>query len=187
MKRLALISLMLCAFAAWAQETTYYQEAPDDWRGEVIPFPLGFAPEIPLKGLEELRFAPGMFKAEQPDYFSYTFLWWLEGKPTLSTTDLEAHLMAYYVGLYKAVSKKAEKKTDHFKVSVSQGKGGTYTGTIDWVDPFVTEKPLKLHMKIRRWRCEAQEREALFFELSPQPTSHEVWQVMGAQKAGTCD
>src|SRR3954468_9210935 len=40
------------------------------WKTETIPFPLDFAPTIPLQGVEELRFAPGMFKPEAPGYWS---------------------------------------------------------------------------------------------------------------------
>ncbi len=53
---------------------TLYQTAPSDWRPEVIPFPLGFAPDLGLEGVEELRFAPGMFDAKAADYFSYCFV-----------------------------------------------------------------------------------------------------------------
>ena len=36
---------------------------PDGWRSETIPFPLEFAPSIPHRGVEEIRFAPGFGRA----------------------------------------------------------------------------------------------------------------------------
>jgi hypothetical protein len=32
---------------------------PAEWKSEIIPFPLGFAPGLAHRGLEELRFPPG--------------------------------------------------------------------------------------------------------------------------------
>src|SRR5688500_6206534 len=49
------------------------------WRTETIPFPLPFAPELPHRGLVELRFSPGMFKADSEELWTYSFVWWLEG------------------------------------------------------------------------------------------------------------
>ena len=43
-----------------------------------MPFPLDFAPELPYRGLEELRFAPKFFNPDAPAYWSYAFAWWLE-------------------------------------------------------------------------------------------------------------
>jgi len=50
----------------------------DGWGKETIPFPLKFAPEIKLEGVEELRFSPGMFSEDSEEYWSYFFVWWLD-------------------------------------------------------------------------------------------------------------
>ena len=44
-------------------EIPFSMPTPEGWRTETIPFPLEFAPELEYEGLEELRFAPGMFDA----------------------------------------------------------------------------------------------------------------------------
>lgn len=49
------------------------QNVPADWDKEVFTFPLQFAPSIELEGIEEVYFAPGMFKPEASDYFNYIF------------------------------------------------------------------------------------------------------------------
>ena len=35
--------------------------------------PKDFAPDMKWKGKEEIRFAPGMFKPNAPDFFSHRF------------------------------------------------------------------------------------------------------------------
>src|SRR4051794_9456116 len=61
---------------------------PPGFRTETIPFPLGFAPDLPYRGVEELRFAPGMFQPGAPDFWSYAFVWWLEGNPSFTGDSL---------------------------------------------------------------------------------------------------
>lgn len=191
---LRLICLIFMISPVMAQESaqTLFQSAPADWRSEVIPFPLGFAPEIDLKGREELRFAPGMYKADADDYFSYTFLWWADGKVEVNEAMLQKHVLAYFTGLYKVVSKKQKKDISSFSVAVSAADKGTwypdasqhFTATAKWVDPFVTEKPVILNMKIAQWGC--QDQTAVFFLVSPQEQTHAVWKTMESMKAGAC-
>ena len=50
---------------------------PPRWRTETIPFPLEFAPELAYVGLEELRFAPGMFKAGAEDFWKSKSGWFI--------------------------------------------------------------------------------------------------------------
>ena len=45
-----------------------------DWKGERIRLPPAFAPAMKLKGIEEIRFAPGMFQAQSDSFFSYAFV-----------------------------------------------------------------------------------------------------------------
>lgn len=171
-----------------------YRQAPPDWRAEVIPFPLPFAPGIDLAGVEELRFAPGMYEPDSEDYFTYTFVWSLDGRPDLDARTLENHLLAYYRGLYAAVSKKADKDLSSFGVRLHQAQvqEGSDPGTArlqgraDWIDPFVTEKPLALNIRARRWHCRTSDRSVVFFSVSPQPHEHAVWRSMAGQEIAAC-
>ena len=115
LKNTVLIFIILCgvlkADVAYAQETKavkkpiHYDGTPDKWRFEPIPFPLDFAPELHYQGLEELLFMPGMFKPEQKDFFSYAFVWAVEGEQPLTLQQIKKDLWFYYAGLYKAVAK----------------------------------------------------------------------------------
>ena len=72
---------------------------PEGWKKEMIPFPLEFAPGIKHAGTEELRFAPGMFKPDQPGYWSYGFVWWVEDREFQSPDSLADELRDYFRGL----------------------------------------------------------------------------------------
>ena len=50
-----------------------------DWKGERIVLPPKFAPDMKLTGVEEIRFAPGMFKPESETFFTYVFVFALSG------------------------------------------------------------------------------------------------------------
>src|SRR5204863_171753 len=70
--------LVLTAAAAGEPAKPAYQvPAPKGWGKETIELPPQFAPDMKWKGVEELRFAPGMFKAGADDFFSYALLFWL--------------------------------------------------------------------------------------------------------------
>ncbi len=81
---------------------------PDGWRTETIPFPLDFAPELPYQGLEELRFAPGMFEDGSDGFWTYAFVWWLPLDTRLDAETLASDLESYFRGLTRAVSEARE-------------------------------------------------------------------------------
>jgi hypothetical protein len=171
-----------------------FQQSPADWKAEVIPFPLGFAPDIDYKGVEELRFAPGMFKDETDTYFTYAFVWWLEGQPPINEARLQDDLLKYFRGLYQAVSKKEPKQVGSFTVKIepdgSLDENGVrktrYRGEARWVDPFVTEREVSLNLRIFHWVCAAQNRTAVLFLATPQKDGHAVWDSLSSIKAGAC-
>lgn len=77
---------------------------PAGWRSETIPFPLEFAPALAHRGVEELRFAPGMFDPAAPGYWSYAFVWWLEDQAPQDAASLAAELTDYFRGLLTSVA-----------------------------------------------------------------------------------
>lgn len=101
---------------------------PAGWKHETIPFPLGFAPGIGHRGVEELRFAPGMFDPSSGGYWSYAFVWRTEDSATLAAPILQAELTIYFRGLLAAVdeTKKQIKNPDDIWVKVTgAGEGET--------------------------------------------------------------
>ena len=67
---LALVCLLMGNIVASAEKLVFKTK----WGGERIELPPRFAPTLGLKGIEEIRFAPGMFKPESESFFSYVIL-----------------------------------------------------------------------------------------------------------------
>jgi hypothetical protein len=174
---------------------TLFQKVPEGWKSEVLAFPPHFAPGIDFRGVEELRFPPGMSKPETETYLSYAFIWWVEGQPKISAKRLEKVLLKYYKGLYLDESKKKDqKRVDGFSVTVRKedavsvdGLSKTiYSGQVDWVDPFVTENDVRSTLRIEQWRCPENGHTALLFLASPRPEGSPAWQKLAMVKAGAC-
>src|SRR5262245_23173409 len=77
--------------------------APDGWVCETIELPPGFAPDMKLKGSEDIRFAPGVMKPESSSFFSYAFVFELQPKPNLTEALVKDEFLKYYRGLCTAV------------------------------------------------------------------------------------
>lgn len=181
--------------ALFAQDSEPYTlTAPEGWRKERMEFPLGFAPDLGYKGHEDLRFAPGMFKPDAADYFSYAFVMWIDGKMSFEAKSLEKDLLKYYKGLCAAVGDK-KFNLDLSKITVQvtkQDKPGTlageaaeqYQARIDWYDPFVTGKPLTLHLDLWGRSADAGKRSCLFALASAKERTAPVWEALRKIQAG---
>jgi len=190
------LCLVILAFETLsAQEPdSLYEKAPEQWRSEIIPFPLEFAPQIKLKGREELRFAPGMFTPDASDFFSYSFVWWLEDGPAITAAMLQENLEHYFKGLYNGVSKAEKKDVSGFQVNVRATRERSWTpaaqqvfrGSVLWKEPFVTERDQTLSLMIAAWNCPEKGAVVVYFLVSPQEGNHEVWQTMKAMEVVSC-
>ena len=180
--RLALCLLLLAAFGPLplaADEEPglpFVLPVPEGWRTETIPFPLDFAPQIELTGVEELRFAPGMFTEGAEDFWSYAFIWWVPEASHFDEEMLRASLNAYFEGLSKAVGEPKEIDFEgvEFETEVrrqSHGAEGSlrFDATIRAFDAFVTARPIVLRARIEVIPCSSQQKLAAFFAISPQP------------------
>jgi hypothetical protein len=167
---------------------------PSGWRSETIPFPLDFAENLPLTGLEELRFAPGMFKPEQPGYWSYAFVWWLEGKPALTAIELQDHLYNYFVGLTTAVGKdknfvlqRSRFATQMQSAPAPESKSGhpvdAFVGTADLYDAFTTGQPIHLNLDVWVWDCSHKDHRVAVVLASPQASDTPIWNELRARRS----
>jgi hypothetical protein len=167
-------------------EIPFVMPIPEGWRTETIPFPLGFAPELPYKGLEELRFSPGMFKPGSEDFWTYAFVFWLEGEVPWTAERLNSDLKTYLEGLSRAVEAKNEKfdpkaatVTARLKETKASKDGPQhFEGKVEAYDPFKTHQRQTLNMRGNVFRCPAQGRTVVFFQISPQLETHKVWQTL---------
>jgi hypothetical protein len=190
--------LTLSATGQPEKQPPYQVPAPTGWRKETIPLPPSFAPNMKWKGTEELRFAPGMFKANAPDFFSYALLFWLSDDVGIDVKTMERELLAYYRGLAAAVlkGKKQEVDTKAFTLTITAAKqqpdrrpGGEalagYVGELKWTEPFATGKPQTLRLEIHTWP--GAKHNCVFVCASPQPQTGAVWNTLREIRAGcTC-
>ncbi len=189
------LSLMLAVLAAAppAQPSAQPQSellptTPGDWRFERIDFPLSFAPELKYEGFEELRFAPGMFKADSETYFTYIFAMKITSEVVLDAAALQSMLEAYYRGLCRAVGKDSKFEMDLSKISAkvqtdpAGAKGAKpFRATVESFDPFVTGKPLTLNMEMIVVDAAATDHR-IFAAVSPKAVDSPVWKLLRTMK-----
>lgn len=163
-------------------EAPYHLPTPKDWGIERFQIPIGFAPQILYKGVEDIRFTPGWAKVRSEEYWSYAFLWYLDGKIKMDENKIAVNLKNYYTGLFDINTDSAKKTavkiipitTTFKKVTTSKGDLETYTGTIVMMD-YLQLKPITLNCMVHLSRCTENNKTIIFYELSPQAFTHSVW------------
>ncbi len=186
---LAFAALLLDAAKPPQLQQFVINKPTPQWFGERIKLPPGFAPKMKLKGMEEILFAPGMFKATEKDFFSYVFLFALESKPELTAEMLRGELLTYYSGLSKNVTRNPKLDTSKFTVKLESLKenGPTPKGALNvkshqaqvyWLEPFATKKMQTLHFELQTWQYKGAPYNYLFVCASPQKIDAPIWKTM---------
>jgi hypothetical protein len=150
----------------------YEWPTPSGWKSERIPFPLDFAPALPYRGVEELRFAPRFFKPSSDTYFTYTFAFVLEDAPAFGTEQLAGDLKTYFTGLAGAV-KKAPSDPNLHSARVTPTTEGQFTGIVKTIDAFGDSRPLELNLIGETYVCGS--RRIILSSLSPHPVGDPIW------------
>ena len=193
MKRLILLILCLTSICIYGQEVKtefdghkweapYNLPIPKDWTIERFLIPISFAPQIPYKGVEDIRFSPGWANLKSDEYWTYAFLWYLDSSPKTDAEIIAKNLKGYYTGLIKSntdsTKASAEKlipvSTSFKKAPTDKGDLETYTGTIEMVD-YMQRKPITLNCIVHIKSCKEGNKTILFYELSPKPFTHNNW------------
>lgn len=195
MKYLIVLAFSLVSINSYCQETKpsfdghtwkapYYLETPEGWSIERFLIPISFAPGIPYKGVEDIRFSPGWAKGNSDEYWSYAFLWYLDSLPEINAQIIAANLKEYYTGLFAANTDSARLKkapgkivpvsTQFIKIATAKGDIETFNGTIEMTD-YIQLKPVFLNCVVHVRSCPGDNKAYLFFELSPQPFTHRIW------------
>ena len=199
MQRILFLGLLMVDFSLGAalppelQKFAIKKPTPE-WAGERIKLPPGFAPKLGLKGIEEILFAPGMFKAEAKDFFTYVFLFALERKPELTAAVLRKELLVYYTGLSKSRLGNPKLDTSKFTVKLSPLKENgpvpkdvvgakSYRAEVYWIEPFTTKKFQTLHFELQRWKYAKSPYNYLFVCASPQKPGGPIWKTMRGIRA----
>ena len=174
---------LLCLMAGVdpAPKPELLPELPQEWRFERIDFPLPFAPKLKYDGFEELGFAPGMFDAQSETYFTYIFAMKITTDISIDVKMLRSLLETYYRGLCRAVAKGTEFDIDESKILSTVAEdhyeakdSRHFTVTLESYDPFVTGKPLKLHLEMLVVEKSPSDHR-IFAIVSPTPADSSVW------------
>jgi hypothetical protein len=195
MKILVMVMLSLFSVVIYGQEVKnefdghkweapYTLPIPKNWTIERFLIPISFAPQIPYKGVEDIRFAPGWANVKSDEYWSYAFLWYLDGEVTMDSKLIDSNLKSYYTGLIgvngrNIPSEKLVPVVTSFKeIKNDKEDRKTYIGTITMLD-YMSQKPIVLNCKVHLKSFSGENKTFIFYELSPQPMSHEIWTRLG--------
>jgi hypothetical protein len=158
---------------------------PANWEFERFSLPPAFAPEITYKGFEELRFAPGMFKKDSSDYFSYSFIASIDSVRNITLKEIRDYLLHYYKGLSAQVAKDNKLTIDTSKVTVTiinkkppLAAEVIYYYIVNTFGVFADGAPVKLNMEVKVMKDIGQDKLYLLFITSPQPKTSVVWKEL---------
>ena len=171
MKKYAILWLLALGTAGLtAQEPVDLLVSDSSWTKEVFQFPLSFAPDIPLEGIEEARFPKGWSDTSSVAHWSYVFAWQIQLQTALTTRELEAYLQQYFNGLMGWQNTQVS-----LTETAATGNTVEFTGKIETFDAFFTHKPMTLNVMITSQYCGPVKKSTVFFRFSPKGFEHDIW------------
>lgn len=192
MKNILIILGLLFYLPLQAQEEEeeskkYILEAPDHWRKELIPFPLGFAPSLDYQGIEEIRFAKGWPTKSSEEFWSYKFMWYLDADPELTEEKLQNDMAVYFDGIMSAVGKGKGIPQDSIVATNTlflEVEPGVFKGKVITFDSFFLRDKVTLYFRVRSFYCEERGKYIAYFDASPQSADHRIWGEMNNISVG---
>lgn len=201
MKMIIAILGLLIAMAGYTQvasgttkkqktSSLYQLPLPTDWDKELFYIPIDFAPAINYKGQEELRFAPGWGTSQSEQYWTYAYLWYIDGKPVINGDTIRKNLTEYYTGLVgRNVTRRNIPKERVVPVDVSVNEiryegndENTYQAVVRMLD-YMEQKPITLQVKVHVILC-TNNHTAILFQVSPKLMSHPLWKTLNSIRTG---
>ncbi len=163
----------------------YTLAIPFGWNVERSSIQKEFAPQVPFSGIEDIRYTPGWGNSKSEQYWSYGFLWYLNGSPAISKEMIGENLTAYYTESFNAntdtqnipMQKKLSVKTSITERVRENGDLKTYYGTVAMLD-YPNQKPISLNCIVHVKSSSEQDKTFLFFEVSPQPLNSQIWKSL---------
>jgi len=188
MKKLPVTLIFIASvwFTAKAQQAIpELLKEPVTWQFERFGLPPVFAPNIPYKGAEELRFSPGMFKKDSKQYFTYAFVAQLDNTSAISQNDIRNYLLVYFKGLCSSTAKDRKLVVDTSKITVGiEKKRGElnneimYNALVNAFGVFTDGAPVQLNMEVKVLMDTQAKRTYLLFIASPYEKTDAVWKEL---------
>jgi hypothetical protein len=175
------ILLLVAANAQQQQQTPQLLKQPANWQFERFALPPEFAPGIPYKGAEELRFSPGMFVKDSNNYFTYAFAAELDNIQSISQDEIKNYLLEYFKGLCSNTAKSRNLSIDTSKITVDierkkkTGDEVIYNVVTNIFGVFADGAPVKLNMEVKVLNKVTTSHVYLLFIASPHEKTDTVW------------
>lgn len=188
MKKLILaffISIGLYLPATAQNAKPEFLKEPASWEFERFPLPPAFSQDFGYKGVEELRFAPGMFKKDSADYFSYAFVAQLDSVSRFTKAAVKNYLFKYFSGLCTSTAKARQLTIDSSRIAVSVNKKKNnhsgyriYNSTLRVFGVFADGAPVLLNAEVKLLPDKAGNKLYMLFITSPREKSHAIWKEL---------
>jgi hypothetical protein len=181
-------------------KSPYMLPSPAKWNTERFALPPDDFGTFSLKGVEELRFHPDWSDASSGGYWSYVYLWWMDGAVKVDAAMLSSNLGAYYDGLtgrniaprHIPAEKVFKSEARVSEVAKAEGDLATWSATIRFLD-YMSQRPLVLHgiihlKDVGSSGAGGSGKTAVLIEVSPQTpgtsSGNAVWRKMDTIAAG---
>ncbi|HMJ21129.1 MAG TPA: PDZ domain-containing protein [Terriglobales bacterium] len=174
------------------QADAFRYSIPGNWQMDPrYDFPLPWSPALALKGFEDLYFAPGFDDLDSPEYHSYLFLWWLDGKQEITAAELQSDMVIYFRGLAEQRGRNNNFKPDLSQISAQYADSPTgpsslgglparrFSGTVTLYDRH--GKVISLHSEVTS-SYSADGHTAVFFAMSKEPRPSPLWPQLDAAR-----
>lgn len=175
------ILFILTVVMTFGQVKKTAMSAPDNWKSEIIPFPMEFAPEINFVGFADLRFSPGWSDSTSQEFWTYSFVWHIEKDSAMTENRLAENFNSYYDGLMLVGLKSKTDATDSNKLNktlclfVKTNKG--FIGKIRVYDRFFTKDYITLNIKVKESFCTKTNKQFILCQVSLKTIGQEVWDI----------
>ena len=143
------------------------------WGKEIFKFPIRFAQELKYKGIEEAQFPKGWSQKDSPNFWSYVFVWDIEGNCVNSEKELEADLKTYFDGLMNS-----QNATAQFVEKESSTNSKRYVGKVSFFDNLRTKEDITLNVRVEKQYCKQKDTSIIVFRFSPKEFNHKVWNTL---------
>ncbi|MEI9911033.1 MAG: hypothetical protein WDO71_15965 [Bacteroidota bacterium] len=189
--------LFIVSFSIAAQAQEHKPELlkePANWAFERFVLPPSFALGISYKGVEELRFSPGMFSKDSTDYFTYAFVAQLDDVTAISQNDINDYLLKYFKGLCSATARDRKLIIDTTRITAAtERKKGTaaneiiYNASVNVFGVFVDGAPVKVNIEVKALTGTGAKKTYLIFIVSPREENGCCLEKTVCNSKGVCD
>lgn len=163
----------------------------DNWRKEIIQFPIDWAPNLLLEGFEELRFAPQWSNPGDDQFWTLVMSWKVNADSPLTLKQIEYNLESYFDGVMKPNhwASTFPRPNVLLESDSANNNVNSSTGKMKFFDGFHTGKLTTLYIQGEQHFCSKHLKTIIIFRLSPKDFNHIVWGDLKKikQKPGYCE